>query len=448
MGMWIGTGGLQDHWGLAHEFTHGAQSVQGGMSCGGSQTENYCGWVYESHANFMAHQMPEYADNVHCSDMLANMPHVYLGSTRDRYCNWQFMEYLKDKYCYSAVNAIWTSTAANDPFTNIMKGQNWDIRQLNDYIGDWAMHNVTWDYQASGAAMRSSYGAVTDTSRPERRLRLTKLEPVDSDWASNRRFQSPYFWAPQRFGYNVAQLYPESGASSVTVTFRGVTQSGANSDWRWGLVAVNGSAPRYSALQTGSDGQLSFCVESDDALYLVVAATPSVQQQIYWDQPYGTLYRYPYMVAFAGAWPEGFQNGTQDGCPSGLSRHSNGGGCAPSGLASSVYVGPHALVAGGTISGNARIEDHAQVLGGTVSDATVGALTIFSNFTVSGSATAQATFYPLDFFEGRSLTGGTLYGDVELRADRSGGTCSGFVDGATCIAPGNEVTAAPPYTWR
>ena len=34
--------------------------------------------------------------------------HLYLGSTRDRYCNWQFMEYLKDKYCNSAVNAIWT----------------------------------------------------------------------------------------------------------------------------------------------------------------------------------------------------------------------------------------------------------------------------------------------------------------------------------------------------
>jgi len=450
MGMWIGTGGLRDHWGLAHEFMHAVQSVQGGMSCGGPQAQNYCGWVYESHANFSPHQLPEYANDVHCSELMANTPHLYLGSTRDRYCNWQFLEYLKDKHCYSAVNAIWTESSANDPFTNIMKGQGWDLSRLNDFIGDWAMHNVTWDYQVSGAAMRSSYGAITVRSRPERRLRLTQLEPLGESWATDHRFQSPYYWAPQRFGYNTARLYPEAGATRVRVTFRGIVQSGADSDWRWGLVAVNGSAPRYSALQRGTDGELDFCIDAGDSLYLVVAATPSEHQQIYWDQPYGTIYRYPYLVELSGAWPEGYQDGTLAACPSGTTRIINGGGCGPASLNStSVYVGPYALVTGGTVSGGARIEDHAQVLGGSVADgATVGGLTIFSGFTVGSSATTKTTFYPLDYFEGRSLSGGTLYGDVELRANRSSGTCSGFVDGSTCLDPGDEVTVAPPYAWR
>jgi hypothetical protein len=445
MGMWIGTGGLADHWGLAHEFMHGVQSVQGGQSCNSSNT---CGWVYESHANFAPHQVPEYASNVHCSEMMANTPHVYLGSTRDRYCNWQFMEYLKDKYCYSAVNAIWTGTPVNNPFQGIMNGQGWNISQLNDFFGDWAMHNVTWDYKVSGAAMRSTYGAITDTSRKERRLRLTKLEPLDSSWASNARFQSPYYWAPQRWGYNVVRLYPTSGSTSVTVTFRGVTQSGANSDWRWGLVAVAGSTPRYSALQKGSDGQLNFCINSGDALYLVVTATPSAYYSIVWDQAYGSIYRYPWMAQFSGAWPEGYQNGALAACPSGTTRVSNGGGCGPSSLPSTVYVGPTALVTGGTFSGTTRIEDQAQVLGGTVSGGTVGGLTIFNNFTVSGGATVKATFYPVDYFEGRSWTSGTLLGDIELRSGRTSGTCTGFIDGSTCVAPGTEVTVAPPYTWR
>jgi len=450
MGMWIGSGGLRDHWGLAHEFMHAVQSVQGGMSCGGPQTQNYCGWVYESHANFSPHQLPEYANDVHCSELLANTPHLYLGSTRDRYCNWQFLEYLKDKHCYSAVNAIWTESAANDPFTNIMKGLGWDVSQLNDFIGDWAMHNVTWDYRVSGAAMRASYGPITDRSRPERRLRLTRLEPLGASWATDRRFQSPYYWAPQRFGYNTTRLYPEAGATHVRVTFRGVVQSGADSDWRWGLVAVNGSTPRYSALQRGAEGELDFCVDGGDSLYLVVAATPSEMQHIYWDQPYGTIYRYPYLVEFSGAWPEGYEGGVLAACPSGTTRITNGGGCGPASLNSTnVYVGPYALVTGGTVSGSARIEDHAQVLGGTVADgATVGGLTIFSGFTVGSSATTRTTFYPLDYFEGRSLSGGTLYGDVELRANRSSGTCSGFVDASTCLAPGDEVTIAPPYAWR
>jgi hypothetical protein len=460
MGMWIGTGGLSDHWGLAHEFMHGVQSVEGGMACNQSNT---CGWVYESHANWAAQQQTEYhTSEVHCSEMLANAPHLYLGSTRDRYCNWQFMEYLKDKYCFSAVNAIWTGAAAADPFTGIRNGMSWSVTQLNDFMGEWAMHNVTWDYKDpapsstagknQGALFRSKYGTTTNTSQNIRRLRTTKVEPLDSSYASNRRFISPLNWAPQRYGYNIIRLFPESSATSVTVTFRGVTSSPSSPDWRWGLVATDSgiTTARYSALQKGSDGALTFCVNSGESLFLVVTATPSAWYNIVWDQAYNTVPRYPYMIQLANAWPEGFQNGTQDACPSGTVRIANGGGCGPSGLASTVYVGPYALVTGSGVSGAARIQDHAQVLGGKVTGGTVGALTILgSSFTVSGSSTqAMTTFYPLDFFEGRNLTGGALIGDVELRSDRSSGTCSGFVDGSTCTGPGTDNTPAPPYTWR
>ena len=460
MGMWIGTGGLSDHWGLAHEFMHGVQSVEGGQACNRSNT---CGWVYESHANWAAQQQIEYhTKDVHCSELSVNAPHLYLGNTRDRYCNWQFMEYLKDKYCYSAVNAIWTGTAAADPFTGIRNGMSWSVAQLNDFMGEWAMHNVTWDYQDpapestaggnQGTLYRGKYGLITDTAKNDRRLRLTKPEPLDTDYANNRRFISPFFSAPQRYGYNIIRLYPDAGATSVTVSFRGVTSAQSSPDWRWGLVATDSgiTKARYSPVQKGSDGELNFCVSSGEAVFLVVSATPSAWYDIVWDQAYNTVPRYPYMIQLANAWPDGFQSGKQDACPSGTARFSNGGGCAPSGLASTVYVGPYALVTGTGVTGAARIEDHAQVLGGKVTDSTVGALTIMgSAFTVSGATTkAATTFMPLDFFEGRSLTGGSLIGDVELRASRSSGNCSGFVDDSTCTAPGTDSTPAPPYTWR
>jgi hypothetical protein len=460
MGMWIGTGGLSDHWGLAHEFMHSVQAVLGGQSCGRSNT---CGWVYESHANWAPQQLVEFhTKELHCSEMLANAPHLYLGSTRNRYCNWQFMEFLKDKYCFSAVNAIWTGSPVVDPFTAIMNGLSWNVSQLNDFIGEWAMHNVIWDYQDpepqstaggnQGKLYRTKYGLITDRSRNERKLRLTKVEPLDKDVATHRRFASPYYWAPQRFGYNVVRLYPEPGAGSVTVNFRGVTSVAASPDWRWGLVATDAAltTARYSPLQKGADGKLSMCVNSGESLWLVVSATPSTLQTILWDQPYNTVPRYPWMVALEGAWPDGFQDGKQDACPTGTVRVANGGGCGPASLASTVYVGPYALVTGTGVTGAARIEDHAQVLGGKVTDATVGALTVFgSGFSVTGASTkAQTTFYPLDFFEGRSLVGGALVGDVELRANRSSGTCSGFVDGATCVNPGMDATPMPPYSWR
>ena len=334
------------------------------------------------------------------------------------------------------------------------------------------MHNVTWDYQDpqpqstagknQGNLYRSKYGLITDTSTTERRLRLTKLESLDSSWASNRRFVSPYYWAPQRWGYNVVRLYPDAGATSVTVTFRGVIQSGANSDFRWGLVATDSeqTTPRYSALQKGTDGQLTFCVKSGESLFLVVMGTPSVKQQIVWDQPYSSIYRYPYMVQLANAWPEGFQGGTQAACPSGTTRISNGGGCGPSSLPSSVYVGPYATVLGGSVSGSARIEDHATVVNGTVTSGTIGALSLIgssggwsgNSFNVSTSGKILTTFYPLGFFEsGQGLSGSaSLTGDVEYRGQgysRSSGTCSGFVDSSTCVSD-SEVTLAPPYSWR
>jgi len=469
MGMWIGPGATADHWGLAHEFMHAVQAQTKGLSCGGASSNNFCGWIYESHANFMPHQLEEYRTDVHCSEMLFNAPHLYLGSTRDRYCNWQFMEYLKDKYCYAAVNAIWTApTTSNDPFTNVASTRGWSTAQLNDFFGSWALHNISWDYvdpaptvandpADPGAAFRSTYKAITDVSKPERRLRLTALEPLDADVASDRRFVTPALWAPQRWGYNVVRLYPDAGATNVKVTFRGVTQMDASSDFRWALVATdaNITKSRYSALQHGTDGELSFCVNAGEPLWLVVMATPSVQQHVVWDQAYESVYRYPWMVAFDGAWPAGFQGGKQDACAMG-SRWANGGGCVVGSPPSTVYVGPYAQVLGGTVSGDARIEDHAIVTSGTVSAGTLGGLGILSNgFSITGG-TARTSFYPLGFFEPMQSISGTtaLYGDVEFRGQgyaRSSGTCSGFVDSMTCVPGGttvSDVTVAGPYTWR
>jgi hypothetical protein len=464
MGMWIGTGGLSDHWGLAHEFMHGVQAVEGGLSCDQSNT---CGWIYESHANWAAQQQAEYhTTTVHCSEMLANVPHLYLGSTRDRYCNWQFMEYLKDTRCYSAVNAIWTGTPVADPFTAIMNGQGWDVAALDDFIGEWAMHNITWDYQDpqpsptaggnQGALFRSSYGPITDTSQVIRRLRTTKLEPLDAAFAGGRRFGSPFYSAPQPLGYNVVRLFPDPGASTVTVTFRGVVQSAPSPDWRWGLVATDAAVTtaRYSQLQRGADARLGFCVNAGEALWLVVAATPLALQKLTWDQPYGTVPRYPYMIQVDGAWVEGFRGGTPDACPAGLTRAASGGGCAPPGTRA--FVGPYATVlAGATVADGARIEDHAIVARGSVAAGTVGALSLVGSdgapFDIS-AGTVKTTFYPLGFFEaGQGLAGGSLLGDVEYRGQglsRTTGTCSGYVDSATCIDPGIDGTPAPPYAWR
>ncbi|MDW6004197.1 DUF6055 domain-containing protein [Vibrio mangrovi] len=471
MGMWVGPGAAADQWGLAHEFAHGAQFMTtafpgcNGLGC----------WIHESHANWMAHQV--FPDNAHCSEMLVNTTHLHYGNTRTRYCNWQFFEYLKDKFGPGVVGKMWsTSTYDKDEWQKLMANQGWDIKRLNDEFGDWAMHNVTWDYldingTNRGAYFRDTYGAIDQDpgANTQRRLRLTQLETLDNNWRNNHRFVSPYYWAPQRWGYNIVRLYPEQGASSVTVNFRGVVQQGADSDWRWGLVATdrNLNSPRYSRIQRGNSNQASISINNGDEVYLVVMATPTQYQKILWARhssdgtPYPSIYRYPYMVEVQGAWPDGFRNGAKDACPSGTVRHGNGGGCAPQGTPSSVYVGPYAKVLGGTVRDNARIEDHATIVHGTVSgNAVVGAMTLlgsestatswYHTFDVSDNATVKSTFYPMGWFGDRAAGGTvTLLGDLEYYSNKYSNFFYGLVDdrwnGDTSI---NDITVRPPYSWR
>jgi hypothetical protein len=464
LGMWIGPAALKDHWGLTHEFTHGWQSWaanNGGMACNQSNT---CGWIFESHANFTPHQLPEYRGDVHCTEMLPNAPHLYLGSTRDRYCNWQFMEFLKDKVGPEAVTQIWT-TAGADPLSNIQKSRGWSLSQLNDFLGDWAMHNVVWDYQATPAAFRSTYGNITLTDRAERMHRLMPLEALDDGWATDHRFTSPFYGSPQRFGYNVVRLYPTAGATTVTVKFRGIDQAGSDADFRWGLVATDSqfSVARYSAIQKGLGTDLTFKVNAGEPLFMVVMATPSVFKTVVWDQDYGTIWRYPYMIEVANAWPQGFQNGQRDACPSGTARHANGGGCAPASTPATVYVGPYATVLpGGQVTGTARIEDEAVIANGVVSGGTVGGLSVVGEigspwgnnaFTVAGSAQVRTTFYPLGFFEaGQGVSGSlNLIGDVEYRGtglNLSAGTRSGFVDATSTVGSTTDINKKTTLTWR
>ncbi|MCX7726209.1 MAG: DUF6055 domain-containing protein, partial [Chitinispirillaceae bacterium] len=179
---------------LAHEFTHSLQFATRAL-----RDSKYVGWMWESHAQWMRHQM--FPNEVDCAEMLVNMPPLYYGSTRNRYCNWHFWEFLKDKYGYKIINDIWSKGKKlgeagylNEcPFTILARNQNWSVDVLNDHFGEWAMHNVSWDYK-NGDVYRKAFGSYLDR-KGARRLRVTLLEEIDK---AKRRYAVPNFWAPQR----------------------------------------------------------------------------------------------------------------------------------------------------------------------------------------------------------------------------------------------------------
>jgi len=483
--MWLHFNAFKDKHALAHEFAHCMQ-----FSSTGLRDSPYVGWSWESHAEWMTHQM--YPDGVGCSDQLVNAPHLYYGSTRNRYGNWQFWEYIKDTFGYSAINDIWSKArkpgdreqATEDPLMVLARNKGWKISDLNDQFGHWAMRNVTWDYK-NGATYRKSYGSYDDRSGAKRN-RVSILDTVD---LKAGRYAIPDYRAPQRYGYNLVRIEPDGGLlRSVTVRFQGLVQTTPAarfegkfenepkqvpppaSDWRWGLVAVDDKGnPRYSALQRGAAAQLKFPLrENEKQVWLVVVATPSEYHRISWDQMYYTIYRYPWTVDIRGGKPAGsgpdpvVKTAGRKGAP-----HPNGGGWVdataqvdPAAFVASTaavldrakvsgtariegravvsgnaqvrdkaVVSGRALVTGNAIvGGNARVEEDATVYGGTVEeDARIGALTIVEGDGTRIHGKADIAAV-MNTIHGKDI-GGTvrLIGDIELHAPPSKGVFYGIV---------------------
>lgn len=462
-GMWIGVGSLKDYWGTSHEFAHGLQGVAGWMG-----NNSHSGWFAECHANWMAHQYNP--NDAHCAEYLINYPFLYYGSTRDRYCNWQFFEHLKEEFGGGnkgahEVNRIWMESIRDGeagrmeqtPFTAMMKVYGWSLDSLNQQFGKFAMKNATLEYTpAKKALYKKSWGDYEFATRREasgwgdnyrRHPRVTMLNKMEcaAGEACADRYISPSYWAPQRWGYNLVRIYPEK-AGKVTVKFRGIVQDkstvngytcfGDNTDYymgktyRWcnyapdklpdpasgwtvGLVAEGSDGtPRYSEMKHGTGFNLEIeTKDSDKALWLAVTATPTEMQTILWDQFYYSIYRYPYMIEVVNGAPEGYNKDFwKPANASGYKQHSNGGGLVSSKakVDASVYVGPDAVVNGGTISGNARIEDFAVINGGTISgNAIVRGRALVTAGTISDDAVLE---------EDAWLVSGTISGHAKVGA--------------------------------
>ncbi len=494
--MWLHPDAFRDPWALAHEYDHDLQ-----FGAGGFTGNDFTGWFWESHANWMAHQY--HPDDPHCAEHYTRSATWYYGSTRNRYCNWQFLEYLKDAEGIGLVNRLWSegwpapsSPAYKDEdfFRALMRLKGWDFAKLGDAWGAFALRMARYDF-ANGAVYRSKW----EHGRPDWQMRLTRT-PMETLDSARRRYVVPEVFAPQRYGYNIVRLRREAGQSRVQVVFQGVVQdrnnipgyrkvrslepdsiSAPGSGWRFGLVAVDTvrTAFRYSPLMASGEVYLDL-QPAESEIYLVVAATPANRQLIKWDQMYYTLYRYPWMCEVHGAWPDGSQSGA-DASPAGVAgaRHANGGGfvAATATVSATAFVGSQARVLGrAKVSGTARIEGHAVVgESGEVMDnavvagyAGVWAGVVSENARIDGAANivvAGTRISGSAHLGGQALTwdpavlSGTvqILGDAEIRnVTASKGVFYGMVDqdavgkadmGADRTKPETEATRPGPYAW-
>ena len=466
--LWFAPKALQDNWALGHEFMRSLQARTGGF-----QENPYVAWFLDSHANWMNHQ--RYPQYTHCSELYAHQQHAYFGSTRNRYCNWPFLEFLKERTGgYAVIDSLWTGwsrwndRAALDVPAAFARQLGLSEAGFSDLWGEFALHMARADF-VRGAVYRRDWEYLH--AAQWQRLRFPELEAIDTALG---RYRIPFEVAPQRLGFNVVPIHPGVAGDTVRLSFRGISQNApaeawrpltrldpdtvgsAGSDWRWGVAIVDTAASggfsfRYLGPFPAGVEMTRFVLGTTEHAYLVVAATPTESQPIAWDRSYRSIYRYPWMLEVRGARPEGYQPGR--GLPVGSlgARHPNGGGWVAYGATvdSTAWVGPEAMVLEeAKVLGRARIEGRAVAMGtSTVRDQAVlrGAARTWGDAVVRDRAVVagHAVVCAGEILESALVDG---YATVDVAGSRVGGSAhlggtaflTGSVDlGGTAVVTGD-----------
>lgn len=377
--LWLSPGALRDPWAQGHAL---AQALQ--ASTGGFQGSPYAGWFRDSFANWLTQQRIDTAAG--CVELYRRQVQIHYGSSRNRFCNWPFLEFLKERHGFPLLDSLWTRWPGSAPRDRqdvlgmIREAIGLDASGLADLWGEFSLRMAAADF-----ANREVFLAAWERSREEKWLRLDRieLEALDID---KGRYAIPSTMAPQAYAFNVVPLHGTT--DTVRIAFRGLAQAerpawtpllGNDPDtlplpgsaWRWGVGIVDTSiatAPRTRFLGpfSQSPGEAVLSLGPGEAASLVVAATPFPRPLIRWDQSHRSLYRYPWMVEIRGARPEGWQAARHNPQGQPGARHGNGGGfvAATAHVDSTAWIAPQAQVLEqAQVLGTARIEDRAIVKG-------------------------------------------------------------------------------------
>jgi hypothetical protein len=417
---------LPGSWGLAHELAHVFQNYTFLGRSGVGMTDPSAGTFWETSAEFMAMQVyPTTA----AGDLtrFIRTENLYWSSSRHHYGNWMLMQYIKDRDGLAMFNRIWNEARSNEHPLEVYRRINAITQaELNRRVGEYAQHNVTWDYSNRANVMpfiNSLYPFVTAYNG-------VTVEAVNQA-AGHYRISDAL--APSDYGYNKIKLVPATDGGLIRLHFKGHDNAAAQSGWTYGFVAVRNGVPRYGPLTSTVDGNVTFQTQAGEReVYLVVTATPGTVHHYAYLDGYPRGYRYPYEFRLDGAAPSGFEPGyVKPAAPGNGHWHSNGGGWVDNraNVAATAYVGPRAAVFGNsTVSGNARVDDLSWVNSGA---------TVTGNAIVKDSALVQG---------GANLSGNIVIGgDAEPASACGAGTYLMFAPDRGCDGRAGEADITPAH---
>lgn len=432
---WAHPSAMLDGGVAAHEFTHSLQAqntidYRNDHGLGPSWLNS--GIFWECHANFMRNLL--YPQFVTAWGMDVYHYEAW-GDWKNTYENYALLMAILESEGIEMVNRLWRESLGNEyPLQAYKRLAGYSQSQFNDSLYQYARRMATYDYNYKnlGQHFRQKRNADLNNWLPTIQNVYSILRPVTGGVSG--RYEIPIEQAPEEYAYNVIPLYPNADSCAVIIKFKGHTEVNTHAGWRYGFVAAkaNGTVSRYSPAYSANTGEIHFKLQSGETrLYLVVMGAPRNQittnpNNDTW-KGYPKHFRFPYELTISGAVPEGHQP------PAGFRAqlkvnghiHPNGGGWVQNSasVASSVYVGPTAIVLGNSnISGQVRIEGTALVRNTTMS----GNVQILGNAFVdkgmySNNAKIQGNAFVID----AAMSGNAVVG---MRARVDNYTLSGTVE--------------------
>lgn len=459
-------------WIIPHELMHVFQHH--------NNNGHYSG-QWETHANYgrerwLQHYQDFYPNRSNIEALAVRDGHFMISSGRNYYLTWPFLYYIDDNpdnlpdLADGMIKRLWQEGQPGEFWTATLDRLT-PTTSLKDLSGYYARRCATWDF-----SNQSAMTAELNAQDPARTARHTITDLI-------QRSDAPTWWrvapnkAPAQGAYAIHELIPTgTGAGRVvTVNLQGLSDSARGADWRASFVAVSDTGvERYTPLWSNGSSSITLAA-NENKLYLSVAGTPDWYANGGYDEAaepfrsHPSRSRFHYQVQVTGATPRERNNGASTG----LIQHSNGGGYRSVAVPASVYIGPNARVTGGSVSGNARIEDfavvtggtvnsnavisgHAWVRGGTVTDfarvrdwAIIDSGTISGNARVLENATVEGNMQDLAVAKGSAWhqNGGTLSGNAIVDGDYMGNKSfsNGIAFGHMPFVgiPDNFITATP-----
>ncbi|ABG59244.1 DUF6055 domain-containing protein [Cytophaga hutchinsonii] len=423
--MFVHPQATKDGGALSHEFAHTLQMMMRIQENPGNGNAfagyDWAGPFFEGHANYMrAMAYPKWADTDGTLTRWLQTRHFMWSSNRHHYTNYHLLFYVQEKEGFDFTRRMWAESKNQEhPLETIKRLKGFTQEELNNYLWGYAQRQPAFDYPIQwndqintannfGKTIRSVYQSIKNNMPRYVSRQFTLLTKVAG---TTDQYYTNDDWAPQDYGMNIIPLYPTCAETQkkVTIKFKGHTEVNTiQAGWRYGFVTTkaDGTVSRYSTMYS-TDGEASFTLDAatESNIYLVVYSAPKVHVNYNMDVGYPKQRRYPYELKIANAVPEGYQAAAdfRKFLKTNGKIHSNGGGWISNNasVASTVYVGPYAIVKGGTLTGSVRIEDYATVEGGNISgSALIKGNAYVYNATISGNALIEGNAW----MEGGSVT--------------------------------------------